>query len=114
MCTKILQKPFFLISILLPEFGLFPCKRSRDIRYFKYGKIRGKCSIVAPLIGQYPPISIQHKRYSSFYQDLTDYKVTFRAFAPEVQCPQIFGGRHTDGQTFSKNGQIVFRTSQNM
>ena len=35
-----------------------------------------------------------------------------------IQCPQNFGDMHTDiptdRQTFSKNGQIVVRISQNM
>ena len=59
MCTKILH--FCLRSILSPAFGLFPCKRTRDIRYFKCRKIQRKYWIAAPPIGRYSPISNQHQ-----------------------------------------------------
>ena len=59
MCTKILQNLSCLISILFSEFGLFPCKRPRDIKYFKYRKIQGNCGIAAPPVGRCPPISNQ-------------------------------------------------------
>ena len=61
MSTKILQNLFCLISTVSCEFGLFPCKRPRDIRYFKYETFRGKCGIAAPPIERYLPISNQYQ-----------------------------------------------------
>ena len=60
MITKTLQKTFLPVSIISYELDLFPCKRPRDMRYFKYGKIREECDVTAPPIGRYPPISNQH------------------------------------------------------
>ena len=48
------------------------------------------------------------------YLRATEYKINFRPLVFEIQCPQNFGDVQTARQTFSKNGQIVFRTSQNM
>ena len=38
----------------------------------------------------------------------------FRALVLELHLPQNFCHRHTDTQSFSRNSQIVFRTSQNV
>ena len=38
----------------------------------------------------------------------------FRALVLELHLPQNFCHTHIDRQTFSRNSQIVFRTSQNV
>ena len=52
---------FDVINDFPTKFSLFPCKRPKDIRYFKYRKIREKCGTAAPLLGRYPPMSNQQQ-----------------------------------------------------
>ena len=40
--------------------------------------------------------------------------INFHALVLEIECLQKFGDIHTNRQTFSKDGQIVFKRSQSM
>ena len=67
----------------------------------------------AELLEQHAQKSVQHQLYKS----ANEYKVSSISAHKffKIQCPQNFVDIHTDRQQkFSKNGPILFRTSQNV